>query len=316
MRVALLEATRFEGDRYGETLPPEINPLLRDLGLWDAFSLLDSVEAPGILSAWGASSRSEQDFVSNAHGCGWHIDRNQFDAMLCREAVGAGARLFLGYPAQPLRIAEGGWRIGGIHAAFLADTSGRAGLRLDEEHAYLKDDTLLAIAVRLSGAQGTDLRTIVETTPRGWWYSAPIPDRQMIAMFFTDPEIYATEGIVLGEQLECAPLTAHRLESSYILSSRVVHAPSACRLKMFGDGWIAVGDSASTYDPLSGRGILKAFRHAGAAADALASGAMEDYTARVRREFKEYVRQRRMFYARERRWPESVFWKKRNAMRP
>ena len=79
-RVALVEATRFEGERYGETLPPEINPVLRELGLWDVFSGLGPVQAPGILSAWDAGSPTEQDFISNAHGSGWHIDRNRFDA--------------------------------------------------------------------------------------------------------------------------------------------------------------------------------------------------------------------------------------------
>ncbi len=315
LRVALLEATRFEGDRYGETLPPEINPVLRELGLWDAFAALDSVPAPGIVSAWGANSPTEQDFISNAHGSGWHIDRNRFDAMLCREAVVAGATVFLDCMAQPSRTSGGGWRIGGVNAAFLVDASGHTGLRLDEEHAYEMDDRLLAIAVRLSGTQSPDLRTIVETTSQGWWYTSPIPNGQTMAMFFTDPVIYANEGIVLGEQLEHAPLTAHRLQSGTMLSSRVLHAPSACRLKMVGDRWTAVGDSASAYDPLSGRGLFKAFRHGAAAADAITAGRMDGYVARVRREFEEYVRQRRMHYASEQRWPESIFWRKRHGAR-
>jgi flavin-dependent dehydrogenase len=312
LRVALLEATRFGGDdRYGETVPPEINPVLRELGLSDAFAALDAVHAPGIVSAWGANSATEQDFISNAHGSGWHIDRSGFDAMLCREAGVASATVFLDCPAQPSRISGGGWRIGGVKAAFLVDASGPTGLRIDEEHAYEVDDRLLAIAVRLSGTQSSDLRTTIETTPLGWWYTAPIPNGQTIAMFFTDPVIYANEGIVLGEQLDHAPLTAHRLQSGTMLSSRVLHAPSACRLKMFGDGWTAVGDSASAYDPLSGRGIFKAFRHGAAAADAITAGGMDEYASRVRREFNEYVRQRRMLYASEQRWQESIFWRKR-----
>jgi len=264
---------------------------------------------------WGADSPVEQDFVSNAHGCGWHIDRNRFDAMLCREAAGAGATLFLDSEAQPSRIGGGDWRIGDVRAAFLVDASGRVGLRVGVKHDYEKDDTLLAIAARLSGTESTDLRTIVESTPQGWWYTAPIPGGEIMAMFFTDPEIYANAGVVPSEQLEYAPLTARRLQSSQMLSSRVLQAPSACRLKMVGDGWLAVGDSASAYDPLSGRGIFKAFRHGAAAADAMATGRMNEYEARVRREFKEYVRQRRMYYASERRWPESIFWRKRNVAR-
>src|SRR3954466_14280816 len=94
-RVALMEATVFHGERYGETLPPEINPLLRELGLWDAFQELRSLEAPGIISAWGSAVPYELDFVGSPHGPGWHVDRNRFDEMLCSEAAMAGARLFL-----------------------------------------------------------------------------------------------------------------------------------------------------------------------------------------------------------------------------
>src|SRR6266700_7897551 len=68
VRVALFEAANLERDRYGETLPPEINPILRELKLWNAFSALDSLEAPGIVSVWGTNSANEQDFMANAHG--------------------------------------------------------------------------------------------------------------------------------------------------------------------------------------------------------------------------------------------------------
>lgn len=298
VRVALVEATNFDGARYGETLPPEINPVLRELGLWDAFSDLGSLEAPGIVSVWGSNMPSAQDFVSNAHGCGWHIDRNRFDAMLCHEAAAAGATVLPGSTDRP-------------KAQLLVDATGRSGLRLGEDHGYERDDMLVAVVLRLDGAQTADLRTIIETTPQGWWYSSPIPGGQTMAMFFTDPDVYAKEGIGIGEQLESAPLTRARLAPARMLSGRVVHVPSSCRQRLFGEGWIAVGDSASAYDPLSGRGIFKALRHGAAVADAIVRGTSDTYAARVRHEFEEYVRQRRTFYASERRWPEAIFWRRR-----
>jgi 2-polyprenyl-6-methoxyphenol hydroxylase-like FAD-dependent oxidoreductase len=54
-RVGLLEAAAYDSPRYGETLPPEINPVLSDLGLWKAFQALSPLEAPGIVSVWGDS---------------------------------------------------------------------------------------------------------------------------------------------------------------------------------------------------------------------------------------------------------------------
>jgi len=301
IRVALCEATAFDTERFGETLPPEINPVLKELDLWDAFLALGSLEAPGILSCWGSDSPAVQDFVSNAYGCGWHVDRNRLDAMLCREAARAGAKLFLKTRAPDH-----------VRAEYLVDASGRTGLRTNEEHGYDTDDSLIAIVLRLTGSS-PDRRTIIETTSHGWWYSAPIPSGEMVAMFFTDPEIYTREGIVIGDELGPAPLTHARLQSTRIAATRVLHATSACRRRIFGRNWLAVGDSASSYDPLSGRGVFKALRHGVEAARAIAEGSTEAYSAKVRDEFKEYVRQRRMYYASETRWPGSSFWSRRVA---
>src|SRR5262252_518354 len=51
--VCLFESTAFDGERYGETLPPEINPRLRELGLFDQFRAMNPLESPGIVSDWG-----------------------------------------------------------------------------------------------------------------------------------------------------------------------------------------------------------------------------------------------------------------------
>src|SRR5215472_18025891 len=52
-RVALLEAGRREEHRYGETLPPEMNPVLRQAGLWPTFEESGPLESPGIAARWG-----------------------------------------------------------------------------------------------------------------------------------------------------------------------------------------------------------------------------------------------------------------------
>ena len=306
-RVALFEATKFQGDRFGETLPPEINPVLRELEILESFLRLGPLEAPGIISSWGDNSPLEQDFLTNAHGCGWHVDRNRFDAMLCRQATDAGVTLFEGFRATPV-LQCGVWRLGAVSATFLVDASGRNGMRLQADHAWQVDDTLLAVTARAEPDSRADLRTIIETTASGWWYSSPIPGNQLVAMFFTSPLVYREQGVELGQQLEVAPLTAARLEGTRIVSTRVVFAPSASRTVISGESWLAVGDSASCYDPLAGRGIFKAFRHGMAAAEAVVSGNTEAYQARVCHEFSEYSRQRREFYASERRWPNSPFW--------
>jgi flavin-dependent dehydrogenase len=322
-RVALLEATAYDLPRYGETLPPEINPLLRSLGLWEAFQSVSPLETSGMISLWGDPVPVEVDFVRNVHGPGWHIDRKQFDAMLAKEAARAGARVYPCRRVGTCRRTDNGWSVGECRSRILVDACGRNGLRIDGNADRETEDELLAIALTISYSARfpRDIRTCIEATSSGWWYTAPLPGETAIAMFFTDALIYRRDGIEIHEQLKAAPFTARRLEGGQIQDSRVLHVTSSCRTAIFGTGWLAVGDSASSYDPLSGRGIFKALRHANSATSAINSflhgetDSMASYAKQVRLEFDEYVRQRRLYYAIEHRWPEYSFWRTRKQMK-
>jgi len=95
-RVVLFEATRYDGPRFGETLAPQANPLLRQLGVWDAFFAQQHLPSPGTIPLWGSATPVENDFITTGYGEGWHVDRNRFDAMLAQRAADAGS-------AQPSR---------------------------------------------------------------------------------------------------------------------------------------------------------------------------------------------------------------------
>jgi flavin-dependent dehydrogenase len=317
-KVCLFETTAFDTERYGETLPPEINPILRELKLFDEFRALAPLESPGMVSVWGGPPQ-EQDYLRNPHGPGWHVDRNRFDAMLCRQAVATGAVFFEHCRADASERDAGWWRVGEIRARVLVDAAGRNGLRIRPDAGRDTEDRLLAIVLRLTHPHGapTDLRTYVESAPAGWWYSAPLPQGETIAMFFTDCGLYARQGVVLQEQLAQAPLTRSRLLGAEALGTRTVSVASSCSRKIAGEAWLAVGDSAASYDPLSGIGIFKALRqgtNAAIAVDGYLQGDAElltQYAAMVRGEFDAYVHRRRAHYAAEKRWAGHEFWDKR-----
>lgn len=249
--------------------------------------------------------------------------------MLCRQAASAGAEWFQGHHADVTRkdAARDGqrWCIGDIAAGVLVDASGRNGLRIGRSDGRIDgclretEDRLLAIALRIIHPPGAplDQRTYVETAPDGWWYSAPLPQGETIAMFFTDCDLHAQDGIAMQEQLGHAPLTQGRLRGGEVAGTRILYASSSIRKTIAGESWLAAGDSATSYDPISGMGILKALRQATNAAievDGFLQGKTEllvDYAALVRREFDEYVRRRRAHYATERRWRGQQFWGKR-----
>jgi flavin-dependent dehydrogenase len=317
-RVALFNASAFDTPRFGETLPPEVTPLLRSLGLWDAFLGTRPLESPGTVSRWGNGEPLAQDFVRNVHGCGWHVDRRRFDEAIWNGAAAAGVTQYAGVRVGRCEPDDEGWAVDGMRCRFLVDASGKHGHAPDGGRRE-REDSLVAVAVRAEhdARRSPDLRTYVESVPNGWWYSAPVPGSETVAMFFTDGVTYAERGVVLGEELRHAPLTAARLADARIVQRAVLHAPSAIRGELTAPGWMAVGDSAASYDPLSGFGIFKALRYAETAAHAIhrqldgEATAVDRYQELVRREFREYQAQRAAFYTAERRWPDSGFWQRR-----
>jgi flavin-dependent dehydrogenase len=262
----------------------------------------------------------EIDFAGNPYGCGWHIDRNRFDLMLCQRASAAGARLFLDRSVKWIPNVDG-WQAENSNARFLVNATGRHGMGLDRSTVREREDDLLSVVFRMSGwaDDSHDLRTCIEAAPGGWWYSAPLPDGSRLAMFFTGSEIYREHGISIEEQLQSAPLTRRRLGSGRASPARITNAVSGLSTPVFGENWLAVGDSASCYDPLSGRGIFKALRHgelAAGAIDACLRGnpdSLERYSSHIRQEFEAYSRQRRQFYAAEQRWADHPFWRARGS---
>jgi flavin-dependent dehydrogenase len=324
--VVLLERTRFDGPRFGETLPPEINPLLRRLGAWEAFLATGPLESPGTISAWGSPSPSETDFIGNRHGSGWHVDRNAFDGMLFELAAHAGARALVATPVSSCnRDADGTWNVhttnaeaSSVRARLVIDASGRNGFRLDEDDGRVVDDTLLAVFLQFAHDDGppADLRTLVEAAPDGWWYCAALPEGRTVAAFFVEPDFYVDRGVGLGEQLQQAPLTCARVGHAQLLRSDIVHVSSSIRKRVTGDGWAAAGDAAASYDPLSGYGITKALENANALAEAVARDDVATYASDVRRAYDAYVVQKRAYYAMERRWADAPFWRGRQAKPP
>jgi len=99
-----------------------------------------------------------------------------------------------------------------------------------------------------------------------------------------------------------------------------VSASSVIRRPVTGVNWIAIGDAALAFDPLSGQGIFKSIETATRSSAAIAryfdgeSGALVEYESRVNEIYQSYLSLRSKFYSSVRRWPESRFWQRRAAV--
>ena len=322
--------------RYGEMLPPRARLPLRRLGVWEAFLAQGHAPSPATVSVWGGDAPHETHFICNPYGPGWHIDRRRFDEGLAIAAEEAGACVRRGTRVVSCRPrGAGSWSVevdgagrGSVRADFFIDATGRSSVLARAQRVQrVLHDRLVGIVRVFSGSSPThegDRRTLVEAVASGWWYSARLPDARVVAAYMTDADIMRTPKLRLRARyqrlLSDAPLTRTRTDRLAADAEVVVMPANSSRLeRAAGPNWVAVGDAAMAVDPLSSQGIYRALESGIAAAEAIASDraekaqAIQRYERRVRHAFDAYLRKRLTYYRSETRWPQSVFWTRRQS---
>ena len=337
-RVVLLERSSFDTPRVGESLAPSVQPLLTDLGVWAQFVELQPLPSFGTRSAWGASTAEQHSHLLTPYLNGWHVDRLAFDRMMAQSAVRAGARLQIetrvvrctqaANGGFVLHIAHGAeWsRVSELQADFVVDASGRrtATARwFGARHAVF--DRLVGVAAQFNDTSAeSHCYTLVETTPDGWWYSAPVTRAHSMVMLMTDGDLARQQGTAAMPQwriaLQHGAHTDTRIGGATLRwGPRIFSAVSHRLIRDPADSthWLAVGDAALAVDPISGSGVVRALRTALAAASTVLktlSGdriAQANYEAARDEECTAYLVERAAYYDIEQRWPEAPFWQRR-----
>jgi flavin-dependent dehydrogenase len=337
LSVALIEQDRYETRRVGETLPPMIRHQLTGLGIWEQFLECGPLESYGIRTAWETASPRHQDFVQNPYGCGWHVDRARFDAMLASAAAQAGAALFL--PARAgscTKGADGQWALEvtqdgailNLSGRMLVDATGRKAVLASRLGAGADVVDRLIGAVTFSEKSEVAQWALIEAVEEGWWYSVPLPAERsgaqgenvagMVFAYMTDSDLWLETARKWDELFEQAPLTFERAGCKPIPTpSQIVSAASVVRRPVTGPGWMATGDAALAFDPLSGQGVFKSIETGTRCASAIAAyfdgelNALAEYETWVDETYRSYLSMRAQFYGSVMRWPGSRFWKRR-----
>jgi flavin-dependent dehydrogenase len=331
----VLEARPAPEWKIGETLAPEARQMLAALGVWEKFAADGHLPSPGNVSRWGGDEPTEKNFIFNPHGSAWQLDRARFEAMLLAAAESAGARVGRGLAVQSVRRSPGmadGWEVaaGGnvFRARWLIDATGRAAVvarSLGVAREAL--DKLVAIhAVVPAPEADTDARTLIEAVAGGWWYSARVPGARRVFAFLTDADLLPDErqwrtAEWFWRQADETALIRTVPRSAADTVPKLTSAQSARLAAVHGDGWLAVGDAAQSFDPLSGEGLFHALFSGERAAQALLDSlsgrpaALAGYAALSASLWQRFLGQREMFYAAEPRWPDASFWRRRLAPR-
>jgi flavin-dependent dehydrogenase len=302
LSVELVETSDYSASRVGETLPALARPVLAHLGVWDAFVAQQHRPSYGTVSVWGSAVPYANDFVFNAAGAGWHLDRARFDRMLFDAAGGTH-------------------RSSDAPARFTVDATGSAASIARSRGAQpIAVDRLVSFG-RFFDDGDHDPRTIVESCEEGWWYTAGLPDGRRFAAFMTDADLARSRPLSDPDEWSRAASSLPFLAPLLKHANGPITARSAESRKLdvvAGDDWLAIGDAASRFDPLSSQGILKALRSGTFAAYAIGdllarndARGIDRYRAFIEQEFASYLAARARFYAEEQRWAASEFWRRR-----
>ncbi|MFZ5637010.1 MAG: tryptophan 7-halogenase [Pseudomonadota bacterium] len=355
LRVRLVDAGRPRDDEHaykvGEGLPPSARALLRALGVLERTLADGHRPSPGTLAYWGADTPHAEDHVRTLFGHGLQLDRHRFDAMLRDAAGAAGAEVHEGASVRldarataesphRLRLRRTGADDEVFEARWLIDATGRNATFARAFGAHrLVHDRLFAFHQRLrrgAGRDGADRsgddldgRTLVEAVEQGWWYSVRLPGDERLIAFLCDPDATARRALLedggLWRALADAPRLHALCEAHGWRPQGRAHGAEAGDSELdhaAGHRWLAVGDAALAFDPLSSKGMSNALYTGLRAAETILRGdrsdpaALADYAQHLREIHAVHRAQSRAFYAMERRWPVSPFWRRRAVPAP
>jgi 2-polyprenyl-6-methoxyphenol hydroxylase-like FAD-dependent oxidoreductase len=325
--VGIADTPSADTLRVGETVPPQIKPVLEHLKVWPRFEADRHRPSYRTVSAWGGPELVSNEFLFQAHQVGWRLDRKRFDAMM--QAAAAVRATAIAAKVDTVAFESAVWRVclsdGTQHTArFVVDATGRGSVVARSQG--VRSDTCDRLAGSLmlfedAADEGEGL--LIETFAGGWWYTAALPEDRRIVACMSDADLVRPLGIgtmqgwikALGETRH----VQHALGAAVPVASPALRAAGSRRIARDTTlPLLCVGDAASCFDPVSGQGIFKALRGgvfaSYAIADALRDGNQAPavrFRSYLEREFMTYSQTLNQYYAIEQRWPDSRFWHRR-----
>ncbi len=256
-KVILIESLAFPREHPGETLHPGIEPLLKQLGVFEQVENAGFLRHEGNWIEWDSDLHFEP-FGADEQGSwrGYQAWRADFDTLLLNRARELGVEVMQPCRAEQPLVEEG--RVNGVQttrgnvmSSFVIDAAG--------ERHWLARKLKLAIAKRsppLTARFGyvrgecpaRDDAPAIVANRDGWTWTAKVrPDLYQWTRLFLNKE---------REKRSPVPTEFRGLESvgrtqGADVTWRLVSTPA-------GPGYFLVGDAAAVLDPASSHGVLKA----------------------------------------------------------
>ncbi len=313
----------------GETLPPSALPLLQSLNLLEVFEANALQKMHGYHSLWGSPDVVDNNFyLHHPYKYGLKINKQgiisslaqlqqkhilQFDKQLTFSASDKTITVSFENNQQPVTI----------HGKIIVDATGRNRSVLNMLGIPSVDfDSLVAFSCHITRIKHPKLvhTVYVEAFETGWGIVSAISETENVMTLFTN------KGNAMQQQLQqYHNWTSVLANTTYLkgflpatANSKITGANAGSSRAAYtaGENWLAIGDAAIAFDPLSSHGITNTIYTAQKAATAIEAylqntdaAILKEYDDTLKAIFTQYNTTCRQLYSTEKRWPKAAFWK-------
>lgn len=329
----MLESGEYNKFVIGESISPDTKNTFVHLGISSAFLKEKHLPCYGVCSYWGDDKRGFNDTVLSPFGHGWHLDRRRFNLFLSSQATIKGTTLRTNASFKKSTISEDGNHLitysenGNevvVKAEFVIDATGPKSIFAKQQGSTSQDgEPLICLGRRFKINEEDKISSLtrIEATENGWWYGAKLPNDEILVAFYTTPEHVKQSKLQLAdiwmESLNETVSIKNGVHKENAIDSKIkgYGVSSFCLNKITGENWMAIGDAASAYDPITSRGIFKSMTDAIYAAELISkklknNTPVKPFETYVQSKYKAYLAERAHYYSNEQRWQNAPFWTK------
>ncbi|WP_430408923.1 NAD(P)/FAD-dependent oxidoreductase [Kordia sp.] len=314
----------------GETLPPSAMQFLNELKLLSIFEENAYRKTYGYHSMWGNSRVTDINFFhQNPYKNGLKINKHQTLEKL-RELIKdnmisyqKGLEVIHEVYGNTVVLGKNeGVKI--IQGKILIDATGRNRTVLQKLKIQNEiHDELVAVSCHIPKIQHPKLthEVYVESFKEGWGIVSALNETENICTIFTHKGHE-----ILSQLKEVSQWKSALAETVYLkdflqetnqAKLKGGNANSSVASQIAGSNWLAIGDAAMSFDPLSSHGITNAIYTSAKAAEAIEkklnfadSEAFPEYGKTMQTIFKQYLHSKNNLYQQETRWKDAIFWKR------
>ncbi len=338
LKVVIVENSSFENLKVGEQVSSSIFDILSYIGIKrEDFDKDCFLNGYGSLAAWGSENMSSRHSIFSLNGQSYQMDRGKFDLHLVERAAQAGAKIL---PRSRIKLIEqtpdGYWNIKIEHetkgeimlqSRYLMDATGRQSSicrYLDIKTS--KADQLVGVGTFATFKSDQQLmqEIYMETVSDGWWYCSALPNSRVNITFFTDADIVKNLQLQKNDNWNYLLSQTRHIRKLLRNASSEEHLWTKNAFSQIVEhherpNFLAIGDAAVAFDPISSMGIGFALTSGCSGAKALIDlnnghvSAFATYWNDLSVIYNQFLDRKREFYGKELRWKDAQFWMRRQS---